>query len=133
MIPQLSTSRWLWFVTGGALVSYLAGLHAGIVFAATLTAARLFHQVLRVRNGGSLPMQIRALALTVMILGSRPGLHVLLYLQLAGITLLVGFDYCMAARLLSLLPWNRERSLTGALLRATFLTPPRSLHLKGRC
>jgi hypothetical protein len=78
-------------------------------------------------------MQVRVLALAVMILGSRPGLHALLFMQLAGIAARVIFDYCLAGRMLSLLPWNRERTLTSALVRATFLTPPSSVHLQGHC
>jgi hypothetical protein len=133
VIPRLGTSRWLWLVTGGVVAAHLAGWHAGIVVAAALTAARALHQATRIRTGGALPLQVRALALAVMLLGSRPGLHALLYLQLTGLTALVTLDYCLAARLLSLLPWNRERSFTLPLLRATFLTPPRALHLQGKC
>ena len=133
MIPRLSTSRWLWLATGGALVAHLTGWHAGLFVAVALTTARVIHQASRVRTGGALPMQVRALALAVMLLGSRPGWHALLVIQLVGIAVRVIFDYCLAGRLLALLPWNRERPLTRALVRATFLTPPRSFHLQGRC
>jgi hypothetical protein len=130
---RLGGSRWLWLITGSALAAYLAGWPAGVVVAAVLTAARTIHQALHSRTRATLPMQVRVLALTVMIMGSRPGLHALLFMQLGGIAARVIFDYCLAARLLSLLPWNRERPLTGALVRATFLTPPSSVHFQGQC
>jgi hypothetical protein len=130
VIPRLGTSRWLWLVTGCALAAYLAGWRAGILVAAALTAARALRRALRVRTGGTLPMQVRALALAVMLLGSRPGWHALLVIQLAGIAARVIFDYCLAGRLLSLLPWNRERPLTAAFVRAALLTPPGSVHLR---
>jgi hypothetical protein len=133
MNTKNGTARWLWLVTGCALVAYLAGWRAGVLVAAALTAARGLHQVLRARTAGTMPLQVRALALTVMVLGSQPGWHALLFMQLVGITIRVVFDYCLAARMLSLLPWNRERPLTGAFVRAAFLTPPRAMHLQGRC
>jgi len=133
VIPRLGTSRWLWLVTGCMVAAYLPGWRAGILIAAALTAARALYQAPHIRTGGTLPMQVRALALAVMILGSRPGWHALLCIQLVGIAIRVVFDYCLAGRLLSLLPWNRERPLTRAFVRAAFLTPPRSFHQQGRC
>jgi hypothetical protein len=133
VIPRLGTSRWLWLVTGCAIAAHLAGSRAGIFLAAALTAARGIDQALRIRTRGTLPMQVRALFLAVMILGSRPGWHALLFMQLVGISIRVIFDYCLAGRQLSLLLWNREVPLTTAFVRATFLTPPRAMHLHGRC
>jgi hypothetical protein len=133
VIPRLDRTRWLWLVTGCALAAYLGGWREGVVVAAALTAARALYHAARIRTGGALATQVRVLALAVMILGSRPGLHALLFIQLAGVAARVIFDYCLAGRLLSLLPWNRERPLTSALVRSTFLTPPRALHLHGRC
>jgi hypothetical protein len=133
VIPRLGTSRWLWLATGCAVAADVAGWRAGILIAAALTAARALYQASRFRSGGTLPIQVRLLALAVMILGSQPAWHALLFIQLVGIAVRVIFDYCLAGRLLSLLPWNRERPLTRAFVRATFLTPPRSFHLQGRC
>jgi hypothetical protein len=133
VIPRLGTSRWLWLVTGGAIAADLAGWGAGIWLAAALTVGRGLDQALRFRTRGTLPAQVRALFLAVMIAGSQPGWHGLLYMQLVGISIRVIFDYCMAGRLLSLLPWNREVPLTLAFVRATFLTPPSAMHLRGRC
>jgi hypothetical protein len=133
VIPRLGTSRWLWLVTGCAIAAHLAGWRAGILLAAALTAARGLDQALRIRTRGTLPVQVRGLALAVMILGSQPGWHALLFMQLVGITIRVILDYCLAGRLLSLLPWNRENPLTTAFVRATFLTPPRAMHLHGQC
>jgi hypothetical protein len=133
VIPRLDTSRWLWLLTGCAVAAHLAGWRAGISVAAALTVARGLDQALRFRTRGTLPMQVRALALAVMLLGSRPGWHALLFMQLVGISIRVIFDYCLAARLLSLLPWNREQPLTSAFVRAAFLTPPRAMALHGQC
>jgi hypothetical protein len=133
VIARLDTARWLWLVTGCAVAAHLAGWHVGILVAAALTAARGLYQALRIRTDGTMPLQVRALALAVMILGSRAGWHALLFMQIGGIAVRVIFDYCLAGRLLSLLPWNRERPLTAAFVRAVFLTPPGSIHLQGRC
>jgi hypothetical protein len=40
---------------------------------------------------------------------------------------LVIFGYCLMARMLSLLPWNRTEPITADLVRRTFLSRPRPL------
>jgi hypothetical protein len=40
---------------------------------------------------------------------------------------LVIFGYCLMARMLSLLPWNRTEPITADLVRPTFLSRPRPL------
>jgi hypothetical protein len=44
--------------------------------------------------------------------------------MLAGTTVRVAFDYCLLARTLSLMPWNRRQPLTLALVWRTYATPP---------
>jgi hypothetical protein len=127
-LGSLGATRWLWLVTAGLLLAYLGGKPAALVLAALLTAGRAAYQATQLRRGGALATQVRALALVVMLLGSVPGLRWLLLVQLAAMSMLIAFDYCVAARLLALLPWNRSRPLTAVLLREALLTPPRCWH-----
>ena len=69
-------------------------------------------------------MQVRAAYLVLLLLAGWPPFRWLLFLLLAGLLTRVVFDYCLLARLLSLMPWNRKRPLTLALVRATFLSRP---------
>ena len=115
---------WYWLLTEVALGASLAGGKAGLTVAIALTTLAGIHLGLRARSMVALPVQVRAVYLGVLLLGSWPPLRALHWLQLAGTAVVLVFDYCVLARLLSLLPWNRRMPLTRARLRATFLSPP---------
>jgi hypothetical protein len=117
-------SWWLWLSNGVALGASLAGWTPGVRLALMLAALHVLHQGVRTRGLWALAVQVRFLNLAVMLLGSL-WLRPMQGLQLAGMAALVVFDYCVGSRMLSLLPWNRRRPLTVAVLRATLFTPPR--------
>ncbi len=48
----------------------------------------------------------------------------LYWLPVLGTGVMLVFGYCLMARMLSLLPWNRTEPLTLSLLRRTFVSPP---------
>jgi hypothetical protein len=111
---------WLWSSTGLALTASLAGWAPGLRLAVALALAQVVHQAIRTRGLWALSVQVRFLFLLVVLLGALPGLRVLHVVQVLGIVVRVGLDYCLAARLLRLMPWNRHAPLTLALLRTTF-------------
>jgi hypothetical protein len=88
-----------WLLTEVALGATLAGGNAGLTMAIALTTLAGIHLGLRSRSMVALPVQV-------------------------GTAVVLVFDYCVLARLLSLLPWNRRAPLTRARLLATFLSPP---------
>ena len=53
-----------------------------------------------------------------------PGLHGLLYVPLVGVAARLLTGYCLLARLVWLLPWNRQQPLSGRLLRRTLFSAP---------
>jgi hypothetical protein len=113
---------WYWLATEAALGANLAG--ASLSGAIALTIVQGIHLGVRARSPVALPVQVRAVYLGALLLGSWPPLRVLHWLQFAGTGVLLVFDYCVLARTLSLLPWNRRGALTRARVRATFLSPP---------
>lgn len=118
---------WLWLFTGCALGAHLGGWRSGLPLTIVLLVVQTAHQGWRARTtSNTLPLQVRILALVVVLLGIWPPLRVLHCLPLVGMTVLLIFDYCLAGRLLSLMPWNRRRPLTVALLRAAFFSPRRA-------
>jgi hypothetical protein len=126
MKRQFGIRWWLWVFTGCALGAHLGGWRSGLPLTIALVAVQMAHQGWRVRTTrNTLPLQVRILVLTIVLLGIWPPLRVLQALLLAGMTVLIVFDYCLAGRLLSLMPWNRRRPLTVALLRAAFFSPRR--------
>jgi hypothetical protein len=124
MTRRFDFAWWLWLFTGLALGASLAGWAPGLPAAIVLTALQVVHQGVRARNLSALPVQVRAAYLSLLLLGIWPPLRVLHPLQLAGTVALVVFDYCPLARLLALMPWNRRRPFTFALVRSTFLSAP---------
>jgi hypothetical protein len=51
-------------------------------------------------------------------------LGILHWIQFVGTWALVLSGYCLMARVLSLLPWNRTEPLSAALVRRTLFSPP---------
>jgi len=51
-------------------------------------------------------------------------LQVVYWLPMAGTWMQVLFGYCMMARRVSLLPWNRKERLSADLLMKTFISRP---------
>src|SRR6516162_78712 len=79
----------------------------------------------RERAFKAFPVQLRlayTLLLTICLL---PPMRWLYWLPAVGTSAFVIFGYCLMARMLSLLPWNRAEPITVDLLRRTFLSRPR--------
>lgn len=77
------------------------------------------------RHWRALPVQVRLAFLLLFVAGSStPALSWLHALQFVGVNALLIADYCLLARLLTLLPWNRSAPLTPALVRAVLVLPP---------
>jgi hypothetical protein len=115
---------WYWLVTDLTLVSALLGGPFGFAPVIGLTLVQAGHYLLRERRMNALPVQVRLGYLGLLLLGQWPPLSFIYWIQLAGTTAMVCFDYCPLARCLSLMPWNRRQPLTLSLVRRTFLSPP---------
>ena len=113
-----------WLATSLLLTAGLFGWSPGIFAAIGLTAVQLAHFALREPNLRTLVLQVRALYLALLLLGLWPPLAALHALQAAGVWANVLFGYCLAARLLSLMPWNRRVPLSARLVAWTFLSRP---------
>ena len=92
-----------------------------------LSIAQCILFLARERAFKAFPVQLRlayTLLLTICLL---PPMRWLYWLPAVGTSALVIFGYCLLARMLSLLPWNRAEPITIDLLRRTFLSRPRLL------
>lgn len=71
------------------------------------------------------PVQLRFTYLSWVAIGTFvPGCHFMLVIATIGGAALFTFDYCLLARLLYLLPWNREHPLTPSLALQTLIAKP---------
>jgi hypothetical protein len=117
-------SGWYWLATLILLAASLSGWPEAIYYAMALIAWQYLHFSLRDRNPVSLTAQVRLVYLGLLALGTWDAFHFIHYLQLIGTTVLVLSGYCVLARTLSLMPWNRRVPFTLSLIRLVYLTPP---------
>jgi hypothetical protein len=115
---------WGWLAIVGLLSAGLLGLGPALVVAIGLSAVQTAHCAIRIGSPMAFPVQVRAGYLALLVVGCWPPLSALHWIQAVGGWTMLLADYCLLARCLSLAPWNRRSPLSGALLVATFLSPP---------
>lgn len=119
-----SLGWWYWLGTALLIGASLFGFAPAGAAALALCTLQLAHFALLERNAVAFPVQVRAAFLAMLLAGAWEPLRVLHWIQFFGTSAFVLFGYCLLARLLSLLPWNRREPLTGTLVTRTLLSPP---------
>lgn len=115
---------WYWLATAAMLAAALLAWPEGLALTMAFVALQAVHFALRTGTPRAFPVQTRIAFLVLLAAGTWPPLAFLHWLQLAGTCGTVAFDYCVLARLLSLLPWNRTRPLSLRLVWRTFASGP---------
>ena len=118
---------WYWLVTVVPLAAWLF-TGAPLALAAALGAAslQLLHFAYLDRTMTAFRVQVRVAYLLLLGAGAWEPLHVFNWIQLAGTTAMLTLGYCPLARLLSLMPWNRRRPLSLAVVIDVIVAPPRA-------
>jgi hypothetical protein len=80
--------------------------------------------LIREKSVSAFPVQLRLAYLLLLAISFIPQMRWLYWLPTLGTFALVIFGYCLLARALYLLPWNRQESLSADMLRRTFMTRP---------
>lgn len=124
MLEFRQVSWWYWLATVLLLSAGLAGWPEAFVWAIGLTMLQLLHFGTQEGSPAAFPVQVRIGYLLLLLVAFPEPLHVVYWLPMIGTWAQVLFGYCLMARMVSLLPWNRGEPLSGALLRRTFLSPP---------
>ena len=115
---------WYWLITDGLLIGSLADWRWGALPVIALTMIQAVHYLHRERRIMAFPVQVRLGYLLLLLLGTIPQLGFIHWVQLAGTTAVVTVGYCPLARFLALMPWNRSRPLSAALVWNTIISPP---------
>jgi hypothetical protein len=115
---------WYWLATVPMLAAGLYGYPQGFAAAMLLTAVQVVHYLWREGSVTAFPVQVRAAYLGLLLLAQWPLFYWLYWLQLVGTSAMVLVDYCLLARCLSLLPWNRDEPFTLKLFLRTFFSSP---------
>jgi hypothetical protein len=109
---------------GPAAVRGFLGFPAAFVAAILLSVFQSMVILGLRRSFKPYPVQIRLAYTLFMIVSLVPGLRWFYWALGLGAMALVIFGYCIMARFLSLMPWNRTRPFTMRLLVRTFLSAP---------
>jgi hypothetical protein len=126
IMPQ-DWTWWVWLVMACLLLIGLVGLPEAFLAALLLSSAQSVLFLVRERAFKAFPVQLRLGYTLLLIICFFPPIRWLYWLPALGTFALVVFGYCLMARMLSLLPWNRTEPITTDLLRRTLLSRPRLL------
>jgi len=124
ILPQ-DWTWWVWLVMACLLLIGLVGLPQAFLAALLLSSAQFILFLARERAFKAFPVQLRLAYTLLLIICFLPPIRWLYWLPALGTFALVVFGYCLMARALSLLPWNRTEPIAADLLRRTFLSRPR--------
>lgn len=116
---------WIWLITATLLATGLGGHPATFIAAIGLSIMQMTFFWHRHRSPIATSVQIRLAYTALLLLCLLPPLRWLYWLPTIGTFALLIFGYCLTARTISLLPWNRHEPLSASLLCRTFFTAPR--------
>lgn len=127
-IPAKTKDRmvWgMWFITWlGLLAGLLERVFWEYVVFFSATHALLILLLLGLRVT-AFPVQVRLAYFAWVAIGTyAPFMEILMYITILGLAANLFLSYCPLARMLYLLPWNREEPFSLDLLKRVFLSPP---------
>jgi hypothetical protein len=102
----------------------MAGYKIGFDLAIGLTLIHLLDYILRERSLTAFTVQVRLVVLIYLLLSYSEPMQFLFWVAVVGTWARSLFGYCLMARTMSLMPWNRRVPFTGALLMKTYFSRP---------
>jgi hypothetical protein len=124
MIDYKELSWWYWFVTVCLITAGIAGYQSGFILAICVTIFQLLHFTIREHSLTSFTVQVRFWYLMLLLAALPESLQIIYWILVVGTWARQIFGYCMMARCVSLLPWNRKQPLSLEFLLKTFCTRP---------
>ena len=128
MLHYRRLSWWYWLLSACLLTVGMAdrplGRDSGFLLAIALTVVQLFHFALREGRATAFPVQVRLGYLLLLLVALPTSMRWLYWLPLVGTWAQVLFGYCLMARAVSLLSWNRKQPFSLALLKRPFISAP---------
>jgi len=118
------TIRPYWAVSTLLLLGTLLGCTGSAVALVAVSIIHGLHFIART-DPRSFPSQVRLAWFALLLAGLWPPLTPIHWIMLVGTSARLLTDYCLLARLIALLPWNRRTPLSAALVCRAVLSPPR--------
>jgi len=116
---------WVWLLTAALIVVGLSGYAAGYLAAIAITFVQLL--VFGIREGSALAfaVQLRIAFAALLCVCYLPYMRWLYWWPMLGTFAMLIFGYCLLARMLYLLPWNRDELMSFDMLSRTFFSRPK--------
>ncbi len=124
MIEYKDIAWWYWLVTAILLTIGILGNDLGFMLAIGLTSFQVVHFIFLTGNVKAFPVQVRFWYFMLLLVSLPESVQWLYWFPCIGTWAQVVFGYCAMARMVSLLPWNRDISFSIKLLKKTFLSCP---------
>jgi hypothetical protein len=124
MIDYKQIDWWYWFATACLLTAGVAGYATGFVLVIGLSGIQLIHFTMREHSLSAFTVQVRFWFLILVLSAWPEPMQIVYWLPVAGTWARSIFGYCLLARLLSLMPWNRRVPFSFGLLMRTFFSRP---------
>jgi len=124
MIDYKQINWWYWFGTACLVTAGVAGYKIGFVLAIGLSLVQLIHFTIREQSMTAFTVQVRFWVLVYVLAAYPEPMQVAYWLPVVGTWARTIFGYCVMARTLSLMPWNRRLPFSVGLLTKTYLSRP---------
>jgi len=125
MMQPKELSWWYWLASAALLVLWVAGRAEAPWLLGGLSLVQIVHFGLKEKGLSAFPVQVRLAYAAVVAAAALDPTHLFVWIPTAGTIAQVVFGYCLLARTLSLMPWNRTGPLTAARVWRTYTAPPR--------
>ena len=124
MLETKELGWWYWLVTAGLLTYGVLVDPLGLWLAVGLTVINLLHFAVMADRLIDFPVQVRFFYLLLLLAALPEAMRWLFWIPMIGTWAQVLVGYCTMARLVSLLPWNRNEPLTWRLVWRRFVSAP---------
>jgi hypothetical protein len=115
---------WIWLCLAGCLLAGLLVDPTYFFLAILISTIQALVFFAREENPSSFSVQLRFAYVLLLVVLYVPPLRFLYWIPAIGTLILCFTGYCLLARCLSLLPWNRKSALTFQEVLRTFTVPP---------
>ncbi len=117
---------WYIFATWAAVLYGLFVGESGFYVAIGLCMIQALYFGIEDKNPFSFSCQVRYALAAIFIAGLFEPLRWIYWIPAVGLTVRLTLNYCLLARLVSLMPWNRRDPFSWGLFRRTLFSPPTS-------
>lgn len=106
-----SLEWWYWFITLIAMITGLTGIVEGFYVVILVSVIQFVHFTAS-RGFSAFPTQVRFVYGIFVIIAFFDPTHIFYWLLLIGTVMVTIFDTCFIARILILMPWNKNIKLS---------------------